>query len=151
MKSDHETCDEDGLFNSCLYPKKHNSFLYSTAWLSLTSGMFAIYKKHYDLAIVPLGVWLSSILYWHNPVYHSWRRTIDVTVVRTALVYQLWRARSAEYKNPYYATVGIACCCYPLSSYFLSQKNYSLSVFSHSLVHIFGNVSNFILYQGFII
>lgn len=138
----------NGLYNSCLYPSSINKVLFKTAWLSFVTGAFALYQQKYDIAIVPFSVWISSILYWHNPIYKSWRRTLDVTVVRSALIYQLWKAKNAENRNLYYATVGVACAFYPISDFFYNKELIWLSAFSHSFVHILGNISNFILYSG---
>jgi hypothetical protein len=55
--------------------------------ISLIASFYAVYKKHYELALIPFGVFLTSIIYWYNPTTNSWRQTLDVTFVKFALFY----------------------------------------------------------------
>lgn len=145
----YEKCDENGLFQSCLYPSSINKLFFKTSWFSLFTGLYALKQKHYDLVIVPLSVWFTSILYWYNPIYTSWRRTLDITVVRSALIYQLWMARNAENRIMFYSTACICCASYPVTFYFISKKLHWLAAFSHGFfVHFLGNIANVILYKG---
>lgn len=52
-----------GLWNGLILPKPQCNFMYYGSWLSLISGCYALYKKHYDLSLVPFGVFLTSINY----------------------------------------------------------------------------------------
>lgn len=122
--------------------------LWKISWISLFSCAFAIYRGYYDLACVPGGVWLTSINYWRRPDY-SWRRYMDISYVHLSLIYQIIRAYHMQYAKPYYVIVTIGVVCFPISIYFHITKNQWLSTVMHCMVHIFGNISNFVLYSGF--
>jgi hypothetical protein len=132
----------------CVFNKMQNNFLFITSWLSLLSFIYAHKRGHYDLMWVPFAVWFSSILYWWHPV-DSIRRYFDITVVSCGLTFQLYKALHAEYNKLYYFFVLMAVLCYPLSQFYYLSNPW-ISVFCHSLIHILGNVSNFILYSGYI-
>jgi len=142
----YEILTEDGCI---LYPEQY-SFLCKISIVSLIASLYAIYKEYYELAVIPFGVFLTSIIYWHNPTPNSWRKTLDVTYVKFALVYNSIRAYKSEYYIIYYITIIISLCFYPLGIYLYNEKMYWESIYAHSMVHIIANISNFILYTGYV-
>jgi len=132
--------------NGCiLYPKQYN-LIYKVSFISLCSSIYAIYKGYYNLCIVPGGVFLTSINYWRNPT-NSWRKYIDIGYVSLSLSYQCIMVYNFKYSRIYYITVCIALSLYPISIYYYNKKKYWYSTYAHCMVHIIGNVSNFILYS----
>jgi len=131
---------DDGLVT----PKSHCNYLLKISWLSFFSGIFALYKGHYELSPVPLGVWLTSINYWWKPDY-SWRRYLDITFVCIALIYQLYKAKNYENAIGYYIFTILSCVLFPIGVYY-AKTSPALSTFYHGMIHIFGNVANIILY-----
>jgi hypothetical protein len=138
--------DSDGLYHGLVLPRAQYEYLWDLSWLSLASGLYAVARGYYDLSCVPIGVWLTSILYWRKPDY-SWRRYLDIGFVHVSLLYQLIRAMGAENQGAYYLMVSIACLCFPLSVYFHKKSSW-ISTFWHGQVHILGNVANILLYSG---
>jgi hypothetical protein len=130
-----------------ILPKPQYTFLWRLSWLSLLSGIYALYRQHYYLAPAPIGVWLTSINYWRYPDY-SWRRYVDIIYVHTALVYQIVKAYNMQNAKEYYMILAIGVAFYPIGVYFHSHKKLWLSTICHSQIHIFGNISNFVLYMG---
>jgi len=126
-------------------PKPYSNMIYYVSYLSLVSACYAYYKGHYDLVLVPGGVFLTSINYWKHPDY-GWRRKLDIIYVSCSLTYQVTRAYRAENAYYYYALLGIGISSFPLGV--LYRNNVRASTFLHSLVHIFGNISNIVLYSG---
>jgi hypothetical protein len=131
---------------SLVLPPEHYWFLWSLSWLSLVSALYAVYRGYYDLACVPGGVWITSINYWRYPDY-SWRRYVDIAYVHIALVYQALRAYNAEYWIAYYIILAMGMICFPISVYFHKRRPWTSTIL-HGMVHILGNVSNFVLYSG---
>jgi hypothetical protein len=139
--------NEDGLWeNGLILPRSQCDFMWYGSWFSLVSTVFALYNKHYDLALVPFGVFLTSINYWRNPVL-GWSRILDISYVNLSMIYQCYRVSNAEYKIAYYSILGVALCFYPLSV-FLHKKSPWLSTLSHFQLHLLGNISNCIVYSG---
>ena len=104
-----------------LYPEQC-IFLWNISWLSLVSSIYAIYNGHYDLAIVPGGVFLTSINYWRNPIFSSWKRKLDVNYICCALIYQSIRAYYAEYALLYYCIMIFGIGFYPISYYYYNKQ-----------------------------
>ena len=146
----HVVPDEDGLYNGHVSPPSHSLFFWSLAWIGLISGIYALFVGYYDLSLVPLGIWLTSINYWRRPVLTSWRRYIDIGYVNIALFYQLFRARFAEHAIIYYSVTVVTLLFFPLSWYLHNRKLIVIATLCHGMVHILGNVGNFILYSGYI-
>ena len=143
----YEKLTEDGCI---LYPEQC-TFLCQISIVSLIASLYAIYKEYYELAVIPFGVFLTSIIYWYNPTPDSWRKTLDVTYVKFALFYNIIRAYNSEYYILYYITIIISLCFYPLGIYLYNKQMYWESTYAHSMVHIIANISNFILYTGHVI
>ena len=136
--------------NGCiLYPDQYN-YLWKTSWLSLISALYAFYHGHYDMVLVPGGVFLTSINYWRKPDY-SWRRYADMCYVTGALSYQMLRSCKSQYGGVYVILTTVsAIYFYPLGIYYFTRGKYWHSAYAHSMIHILGNVANIILYSGYI-
>lgn len=137
---------EDGCI---LYPDQC-TFLCKISILSLISSLYAVYKEKYDLALVVFCVFLTSLIYWNKPT-NCWRKTLDIIYVKFALFYHMLRAYNSEYYTLYYITIFISLCFYPLGIYLYNKKLYWESTYAHSMVHIIANISNIILYSGYVI
>ena len=116
----------------------------------LISTSYALHRKHYDMALAPGGVFLTSINYWRRPDY-SWRRYVDMAYVGVAISYQLLRARNAEMGLYYYLFTFSALLCYPVGVHLYSKKMFWESVFVHSMLHVLANVASISLYSGHIV
>ena len=102
----------------------------------------------YGMALVPGGVFITSINYWRNPRYDSWERKVDMVYVHTALAYQLFRAYRAEYGTLHYITMTIAVACYLLSNRYTRTEHIWLSTYLHAMLHVIANISSILLYSG---
>jgi hypothetical protein len=127
-----------------LYPDQYNLIL-KISFLSLGSSVYAVYNGNYDFAICSGGVFLTSVNYWRKPDY-SWRRNVDMTWVKFALVYQLYSAYRSEYMAHYYTLMFFAMCCYPLGIYYYRKKQYWHSTYAHCALHFISNIANLVLY-----
>jgi hypothetical protein len=111
--------------------------------------MYAVYRNHYHLAIVPGSVFLTSTHYWKKPDY-SYRRYLDMVVVKTAAVYQYYMVYNAEHANLYYTILFFGILSYPVGIYYYHKKDYWKSTYAHMLLHILANIGNFVVYSGYI-
>jgi hypothetical protein len=138
--------DKNGLFNDgTVYHQTQYMYLWKTSWLSIISAIYAYNKGHNNLALVPFGVWFSSILYWWKPT-NGFRRYFDMSIVFTGLTYQTIFAYNVKNCKYYFSVISIACFCYPISKYYYNKGNFWKSALIHSCIHIFGNIANFVLY-----
>lgn len=141
--------DHDGMYGGFVLPMSQCNFLWRLSWLSMFSGIYALYRGYYDLAHVPLGVWLTSINYWRHPDY-SWRRYVDIVYVHLAMIYQIVRAYKAQNATAYYAILAFGVSFFPIGVFYHKRGDTWLSTLCHGQVHIFGNISNFVLYAGYV-
>jgi hypothetical protein len=128
-----------------ILPEECAYTLWCVSWLSWVSGTFAVLRGYTDLAVVPYGVWLTSINYWRNPDY-SWRRYLDIVYVQCALWYQVFRAFGSEYQTEYYILTSIGILFSPLAVVY--REDPWKTTILHAMVHVFGNLGNMVLYSG---
>jgi hypothetical protein len=136
--------------HNCILHHAQYNYLWRISWLALGASMYAVYNNHYEFAPFTFAVFLSSINYWRKPDY-SWRRYLDMTVVQIAFWYHIIRAYNSQYHTIYYITVWSAAGCFPIAICYYKKKMYWKSTYTHSMVHIFGNLSNVILYSGYVV
>ena len=143
------------------YERQHNlrdmmfeqySCIFRVSFLSFLSSIYALYCGVYDLAIVPGGVFLTSVNYWRYPI-HGWRRNLDMSYVASALVYQNYRAyymatEGHDYILLYYALMFFSMICYPVSLHLHKKKDLWGSTYVHCLLHVVANIANLVLYGG---
>ena len=137
------------LENGCILYEDQYRFIYKVSYTSLFSTIYAIYRGYYDIALVPGGVFITSISYWHKPDY-SWRRYVDMAYVNMAVIYQIYRAYNAENARLYYMVLFFAICFYEIGKYYYKRRMYWHSTYAYSMLHIMANVSNIVLYSGHI-
>jgi hypothetical protein len=140
--------EETGLYNGLILPPTQHMYIFAISSLSLISGLYATSRGHYDLSLVPFGVFITSINYWRHPLFNSPRRYIDICYVHLSLLYQVYRAYNAEHAVYYYLTLAMSVAFFPLSWYYHQKKETWKGTFLHGMCHIMGNVSNIVLYSG---
>ena len=109
------------LENGCVLYDEQCRFIYKVSFLSLFSSLYAPYRGHYDLALAPGGVFLTSINYWKKPDY-SWRRYVDMAYVKMAISYQMYRAYNADNARLYYVILFFSVCCYEIGSRYYKKN-----------------------------
>ena len=140
--------EHTGLYDGLILPPTQHMCIFVVSFINIGPGCYAIYRGHYDLAFVPLGVLVTSINYWRNPVFVSKRRYIHMIYVQSALWYQIYRAYNAENVIPYYIILFTALSCFPLSWHYHKKKQTWRGTILHGMVHIIATVSNMVLYSG---
>jgi hypothetical protein len=138
------------LSSTVIFPSKsHSNFLWRTSCISIFSSIYAVYQKHYILSLLPAGVFLTSINYWRHPDY-SWRRYVDIVFSHFAIIYQIYYAFShnAEHFDLSLVFMGAGAQFFLFGIYFYNKKQYWLSTYCHSGLHLFANISIIVLYSG---
>lgn len=123
--------------------------LYRSSYIALFAALYALYRQHYNLIVVPGAVFLTSINYWRRPTY-SWRRYLDMTAVKTTMVYQIYVGYNAQFINRCLVCWSLGVIVYLLSIYYHKRGQNWLSTYLHMLLHIFANLGNVALYSGYI-
>lgn len=135
------------LINGCiLYPEQYK-FIMRTAFLLLGTSIYGIKQGHYAMAIIPGSVFITSVNYWRKPDY-SWRRTVDIYLVKGSMLYQTFRAVGTENEKIYYIIVILGTIFYLYGIHLYNKKRYWASTYSHSMLHVMGNLACIVLYSG---
>ena len=121
--------------------------IYKVSHLSLFSFFYAVYMQHHALAIVPASVFLTSTLYWYKPDY-SWRRYLDMAVVKSCFVYQGIMAYTADFGPEYYVIILVAVSFYPIGILYHKKGDTWSSTYAHVMLHILANLANIVLYSS---
>ena len=127
-------------------PKTIFGYFISNCMDYFIASVYGLYKKKYELATYTGVVWLTSINYWKNPK-SRFNYFIDVTAVRSGIIYHLIRAPdSSQYIN-FYTIFNTGLLCDIPYRYCLTQKNYILSTVSHAGLHLITGVRLIYLYS----
>jgi hypothetical protein len=142
-------------------PLPQADFIWRCAWLSVPSAIYAATaaSSTTHLAVVPASVWLTSLLYWRNPVRNSWRRRLDIAVVFSGVTYQSYyafryapaataTALAPSTTQTYTALIGLSASCYGISQYYLARGRMWPATYTHAAIHIVANLANLVLYDG---
>jgi hypothetical protein len=120
---------------------EHSRLIWWASWLSLAAGLYAVNQGHLHLAIAPLSVWLTSLLYWWHPT-KGWRRDLDMMVVKAALLLHLWYA---GWRLTYATITAIGIGFYYISWNVYDNGLHLDSAIYQCGVHVLANIANFYL------
>ncbi len=121
--------------------------LWASSWIVLATALFAFYKKKYILGLVPLTCFIASLNYWKDSSNLKSRR-VDIAFLILGLFIQIGYAQYIKDALNYYITLALAGFFWVISNLIYTPVTLPLSVFFHQLFHIFGSVSNIILYNS---
>lgn len=131
-----------------IYPLYCSKYIWYICWLSILSGLYAIYKKHFILSLIPVGVFVLGTNYWKNPSSDCWRRYVDMSFVFASLIFNTYISIYAENGKYHNFFNSLAILCYPINGFFYNYGSIELSAFFHVCLHIFANIALYCLYSG---
>jgi hypothetical protein len=92
-------------------------------------------------------------MYWRRNDFSIWRY-VDILWVQIGLWYQMYRAMDSSFRAIYYAVIAVGVCSFATASYFArstdNKAHQTRAFICHSLVHVLGNIGNFVLYSSVI-
>lgn len=120
-----------------------------TSWITAVSVQQAlVYGQWPTFGVGPLCVLLSSLIYWSDPQRETWRRTLDLLVVRVGMashvLLAVLRCRPAGVCA---LLSGYACggVCYAAGRVLTVRGQRGSGAVVHSGVHLFANLGNLAL------
>ena len=128
------------------HPKPYSDVLFGTAWIYFIASVYGLHKKKYDLAIYTGVVWLTSLNYWNNPS-SRFNYYVDITAVRSGILYHLIRAPDSPNYMTFYSIFNTGLLCYIPSRYFYNKNKYILSTISHAGLHLITGAGLIYLYS----
>jgi len=124
-----------------------NFYLVCTSCITLSSVYYAMLYNHYICSFLTFCVFLTSINHWRHPI-NGIRRDIDRVTVIITLTTQTILLKNQENFIYYLIITGTGILFYPLKIVLKNNNKIWLSVISHSMLHLFGNFGNIILYKN---
>jgi hypothetical protein len=103
--------------------------------------------NHYISSFLAFCIFLTSINHWRHPI-KGIRRDIDRVTVIVALITQTIILRNQPNFEKYLIITSTGILFYPLKIVLKNNNKIWLSVFSHSMLHLLGNVASIILYKN---
>jgi hypothetical protein len=133
----------NGIVGGRLVSPTQATFMFHISWFCFLSGIYALYRKYYDIAFAIFVIWATSLHYWSNPTNHAFR-ILDIIVVWSIFVYMLFRAYHAKVHPIYYVVYFMAVSCYWIS-WTVQPFSQWLATLIHAVLHVLATLSNFIL------
>lgn len=127
-------------------PKSYSNILYCTSWIYYFAMLVGLYHDIYDLAIYTGAVWLTSINYWREPDT-SWRYYLDITTVRSGILYHLIRGMDSDDYKIFYLILVSGLICYIPSRCYYNHKAFIISTAFHALLHLITGIGLIYLYS----
>lgn len=126
--------------------QKHARQFIKISFLSMVPTCLSYYYGIYDIMVMIIIVFLTSINYWRHPIY-GWRRNMDISAVVSGVFYQFYRNQDCNHKLSVYSMIGVGTCSYLSSCYYYNKRRY-LSIILHCGVHISANIALVFLITG---
>ncbi|CEM26276.1 unnamed protein product [Vitrella brassicaformis CCMP3155] len=78
--------------SALMYPQRYSQRLVASSATFIVPIAVAVCQNHWDFATLASLVLVTSLNHWRSPVFTSWRRRVDTTLVRGGTVYHLVQA-----------------------------------------------------------
>lgn len=129
-----------------LIPYEHYRALYTSSFFALMPALYGFYREYWFLALMPSGVFITSINYWSYPTY-CWRRNIDIIWVCSTSVYQALITSKLEDNQKYFCIFYSCLFLYSISSICLGSKKMVASTATHIMTHLLGAIGTVMFYM----
>ena len=143
--------NDDFFDDRLMVPQPYSRRLYYSGMLTILSVAVSMHLRMYEFTALATVVLVNSINYWRHPI-KGWRRNLDMACAYGVCLYQMSVSFSLTeqwYFIGYWSTLIIAVSSYSIARrYGRVHRNPDLSSRWHMGIHIFGNISNVILYYG---
>ena len=121
------------------------NFMCSLNTLHMYTSILVYSKTSFLNSIPSILLSITSYMYWSNPKNNS-IMTIDETMAHFNVVFHLYNSFHFNRELPVILIVYFMIFFYTYSKYFVTINNNELSIFSHSIVVVLGNVAAIIVY-----
>ena len=111
-------------------PFHHRMFFTSFSFLLM--AMIAAYHDFDYLFFIDIGLFLTSVNYWHYPL-KNWRRNLDIAMVVVAVLSHIYAVEEKGVTWEYFLLALLICGLYLTCKI---SNNRNLSAACHSIMHI---------------
>lgn len=129
-------------------PPQYSQRILAVSYIMLISAATAAVYELYWCCLCALSVFTTSQVYWRHPI-KGIRRLLDMAVSALSLFYHMFlawtRVDSRLWRAAYFLAVFCGVSCYLVAR---QTKSKDASSALHCALHVFGNISNVILYSS---
>lgn len=129
-----------------IVPQEQATKIFRFSFLTFVPIFASLYYEKYDIMMVPLTVFITSVSYWKKPIY-GWRRNIDIMAVVAGSGYQLLYFPICSHTIYCFISMIMGTGCYVLS-WVVHEKNIDWSCNLHCGTHVFANLTLLLLITG---
>jgi len=143
----HEpTPDPDGMYDGMIHPIEQARIFQGMSWWGLGSGLMGISHGKVAMGSAVCIAAVVAHMFWWKPQY-NWRRTLDMVLIHSLLVWHAYTALYSEVKLLYYSITVLGMVLYLLGWYTLKRGDSWLATFLHMGVTACANLSLLVLYS----
>lgn len=119
------------------YPYGIYQYIFCISFLVHPTHIYmAIYYEVYYCAFMGMILYITSLMYWINPIINSKRQFIDIIVARFSIVYHVYLSLFTNNKMNTTLPMLIGISLYFFSFYLYNINFIKSAAFCHCLLHI---------------
>lgn len=143
----HEpTPDPDGMYDGMIHPIEQARIFQGMSWWGLGSGLMGISHGKVAMGSAVCIAAVVAHMFWWKPQY-NWRRTLDMVLIHSLLVWHAYTGLYSEAKVLYYSITVLGMGLYLLGWEALKRGDSWLATFLHMGVTACANLSLLVLYS----
>lgn len=118
------------------YPSGIHQCIFLTAlFIHPTHIYHGFYYEMNHCAYMGIALYATSLAYWANPLINSHRRTLDVVVAKSSILYHFYLSLHTQNKISTSLPIVVGSFLYYLSFYFCNFKCTKSAALCHCLLH----------------
>ena len=136
------------LYNGKILPYSHYMIFYIFSCFGILTPLYLFYYQCYFFGCLSSFVSYTCINYWRNPVL-GWTRDLDMTYMKIILLHNMICGMFITPKFEFFMIVFFGISFYYLGVFFYNMNMLNISTICHSIVHILGHLSSFMIFKYF--
>ena len=120
------------------YPFGIYQYIFLTAlFIHPTHIYTGFYYEMNHCAYMGIALYATSLMYWINPTMHSSRRTLDMIVAKSSILYHFYLSFYTEKHMLTFLPIAMGSGLYYMSFYLVKLKYIKIAAFCHCMLHAF--------------
>ncbi len=136
--------------NNLGYPDGIYQYIFTTALFVQPTHIYTgFYYKMKKCGLMGIALYVTSLNYWRYPLLNSYRRTIDMIVAQSSIVYHLYLSLYTSNKLITTLPMSLGSGLYFVSLSLEKKKYIKTAALCHCLLHILVSVGASLTYRDY--
>lgn len=132
------------------YPVGIYQYIFLTAlFIHPTHIYMGFYYEMNHCGYMGIALYATSLMYWINPLMNSHRRTLDMLVAKSSIIYHFYLSLYTENQNLTTLPIAIGSGLYYLSFYLYDLKYIKCAALCHCFLHSFVSIGASLTYYDY--